>query len=367
MKTIAIFHYQPIEKYPPILNLIDQLEKSDQDVMAVIYTTSCSDALIRQVKNVKVIVCGTASTNMLSRIFGYFYFYLFPFVYSLKTRPNKILYYETISSFTPLLLNRLFRKTEVLVHYHEYMTPEEYSKGMPLVKCLHWLEKKSLHRMRWISHTNKDRLKLFLADLDSNKDLAEVSRVLPNYPPSSWKDCLVSNRVTDKVKIVYVGYSLDLSTSYLKEFLVWLSQHKHVLFDAYLFYANNDILNLQKKYASFFHIKAAVPYKELPSVLRDYNVGVILYKAHISNCLYIAPNKLFEYYSCGLDVWFSDEILGCHEFITSNSYPKVVPVDFKNLSGYSVTELTDHGSLQYVLNNFTAESANQDLLSTLYS
>src|SRR6202043_3312153 len=49
-----------------------------------------------------------------------------------------------------------------------------------------------------------------------------------------------------------------------------------------------------------------VNYFRLPGILRNYHTGVILYNGHIPNYIFNAPNKLFEYWACGLDVWFPE-------------------------------------------------------------
>lgn len=52
-----------------------------------------------------------------------------------------------------------------------------------------------------------------------------------------------------------------------------------------------------------FCLDSGINYSDLPGVIRAYDVGVILYNGHIANYVFNAPNKLFEYLACGLDVW----------------------------------------------------------------
>ena len=45
----------------------------------------------------------------------------------------------------------------------------------------------------------------------------------------------------------------------------------------------------------YVQFKGHINYDNLPTTLNKYQVGVILYKGHIPNYVYNAPNKLFEY------------------------------------------------------------------------
>ena len=66
----------------------------------------------------------------------------------------------------------------------------------------------------------------------------------------------------------------------------------------------------------------------MPALLADYDIGLILYKAHTKNYKYNAPNKLFEYLVCGLKVFYPDVMLGIKPYITEN----IIPLNFKNMT-----------------------------------
>ncbi len=51
----------------------------------------------------------------------------------------------------------------------------------------------------------------------------------------------------------------------------------------------------------------------------------------MANYIYNEPNKYFEYYVCGLDVWFPKEMLGMYRNIQDHHKPFVKDLDFKKL------------------------------------
>ena len=74
-------------------------------------------------------------------------------------------------------------------------------------------------------------------------------------------------------------------------------------------------------------------------MLSNYDVGVILYKPLIDNFKYNAPNKLFEYLVCGLEVWFPGNLLGILPY--QKAHPlKVFALDFTNLEGKNAEWIT---------------------------
>ena len=97
----------------------------------------------------------------------------------------------------------------------------------------------------------------------------------------------------------------------------------------------------------FITLHEGIQYQELPDVLTKYDVGVILYTGHIENYIYNAPNKLFEYLACGLDVWFPDVMKGSMPYLTTETYPKVMAVDFNQLDQSDYLIMSDHTGLVY--------------------
>ena len=205
-------------------------------------------------------------------------------------RPEKILYYETLSAYPVYLYKKYLNKNiPVFIHYHEYMSKEDYSQGMKLVRFFHKKEKFLYQRVKWISQTNPDRLEKFA----ENENLVELEKlfVLPNYPPLWWHS---SHELSDPIplKFIYIG-ALSLETMYTKQFADWVMMQKgKAVWDIHSF----NVTGAAKKYfedinSPYINLKGPVDYLQLPSILRNYQVGVILYNGSIPNYIYNAPNK----------------------------------------------------------------------------
>src|SRR5690606_12877124 len=161
---------------------------------------------------------------------------------------------------------------------------------------------------------------------------------------------------------VFIG-SLSLKTTYLKPYCKWIiAQEGKVTFDIfsynidaitkdYLERLGCDSINFEEK---------GVEYNKIPELLSQYDVGLILYKAYSPNFKYNAPNKLFEYLTCNLQVWYAQELKGIAPYESA----QVIPVDFENFSTFSqdLKGLSDS-----ITSNFTAEQALQPLIEQLKS
>ena len=137
---ISIFHFNPIEWYPPAMNFLACLEKNLPENSSVkVYTSSLSSRHMTfeiPSNRIEIIRHGNFRVRKkpLGRYFQYFKYYFFSTVSSIHWKPDKILYYETLSAPTAYVLMKLFKNLKVFVHFHEYMTPEEYKRT--------WLNKK---------------------------------------------------------------------------------------------------------------------------------------------------------------------------------------------------------------------------------
>jgi len=97
-------------------------------------------------------------------------------------------------------------------------------------------------------------------------------------------------------------------------------------------------------------------YYDLPKVLRQYDVGVILYKGFNQNFTFNETNKLFEYHVCGLDVWFSEETLGIHKYKTQHTYPRIVAIDFRNLDPFNWHDALRKEGMEYRMLDVNCEN-----------
>ena len=329
-KSIVLLHFQPIELYPPVVNIARYLSES-YDVI-ILTTENQGWSLDLSEYQIEVIRShGTSDkTNRFQRLFRYLSYHLNGFKYLLTTNNVAVMYFERISSFAVYLYNLFVnRNARIYIHYHEYSSPMDQKSEMLVVRFFHYLERGLYNKASWISHTNFDRLKLFARD--EGLDLGNAYKVMPNYPPSSWKKFYIEKPNDKIIRVVHVG-ALSLQTMFLKELVVWLNNQKgNLICDFYSTNVPEDahyFINNTLKYGEF---KGSVKYDDLPKILSEYHVGLILYKGHIDNYIYNAPNKFFEYLAVGLDIWFPKEMKGMYPYINEQSKPRVLKVDYNNL------------------------------------
>jgi hypothetical protein len=304
------------------------------------------------------------SQNFVYRYWGYLNFYFSTITKMVLWKPDILLYYETLSSFPAIVYKKIFNsRCCLLVHYHEYTSQEEYKNEMILNRWWHALEKKTYPLYQWVSHTNQDRMELFLKD--NKKIMIPNTHVLPNYPPAGWQKKNIPDQIGLPVKFVYVG-ALSLETMYVKEFAEWVSGlNGKATWDIY----SNNIAEDAKLYFSLLqnkniHFHGGVNYYLLPGIFKNYQVGVILYKGHIPNYVYNVPNKLFEYFACGLDVWFPHSMKSSLPYATENHYPKILAVDFGNLDQLNLLSAVSHLGLVYKASSFYANEQFDYFLKT---
>jgi hypothetical protein len=168
------------------------------------------------------------------------------------------------------------------------------------------------------------------------------------------------------LRIVYVG-ALSLDTMYTREFGDWVAQQAgKVNWDIY----SDNITPEARDYVLSFadgviKFRKGVDYYSLPGILSGYDVGVILYNGHIPNYVYNAPNKLFEYLACGLDVWFPAVMKGCMPFVTDGVWPRVLAVDFNRLDVMDIAAAVSRQGLEYAAPHHYAEEALRPLLESI--
>ncbi|MFD2244907.1 hypothetical protein [Pontibacter ruber] len=373
MKKIAIIHFQPLEYYPPIINTINFLDKKNDDKLRITVYSSLNVKGRRKFISENISIKRTSfpkeSDSSFLSFIKQLWFNFYTISCLLFSRPDTILYYESYSAFPAFIyLKYINPQAKLIIHFHEYFTKDWYIHGMKLVKFYHKLEVKYLFKKsNVISHTNEDRVLLFLHDypfIEKNK-----MKILPNYPPSEWSRPVDLNkgRIIKPVRVVYIG-SLSLATTYIKEFCNWVLAHKGELtFDIYCYNLDKEtegyLTSCQNEIIRFY--PNGVDYKEIPSLLRGYDAGVILYKGLSYNFIYNAPNKLFEYLACGLDVWFSDKMIGILPYIKEDTFPKVIKVDFENLFDFQVDKAISKEGLHPFVHNYFSENVNSILLHEL--
>lgn len=285
-----------------------------------------------------------------------------------RIKPGTIFYYETISSFPALLYKKYFSgNVKLFAHYHEYTSLKEYENDMRLTRWFHKMERKIYPLFEWVSHTNEDRMKRFLADHATIH--IPNPRILPNHPPKSWFK-KKEDAIGFPVKLVYFG-ALSLNSMFARELAEWVLSHNgKITWDLYASNITDDATKYFEQLESetqFIHLHKSVDYYLLPEIMKKFDIGVILYKGHIPNYIYNVPNKLFEYHSCGLDVWFPDGMISSLPLATQKTYPKIVSVDFTKLDNLLIDQLVDRTGLEYKQMACFAEDTYRELYATIMS
>jgi len=365
MKQIALIHFLPLEYYPPATNMINYLsEELNSDIFLSVFSThNTKKRAVYNNKSVKIYRTASSENTdyKFVRLWKYFVFQISVFFKLIIIRPEKILYYESLSSFPVFLYKRFIKhSTKIYIHYHEYVSPDEYAnKSMATERFFHKLEQKFLYKNAvWISHTNTDRLNMFFYDNPNISD--NILKEIPNYPPKSWK-IFIPNKTSiqkSQLKCIYIG-SLSLKNTYLKEFVTWvIAQNGKISFDIYTYNLNLETLNfLQNLKSPYINFNSnGIEYADIPSVLKKYNVGIIFYKSYSNNVVNCVSNKFYEYYVCNLNIWFSDIMKSTMKYTSLKSEPLVIPVNFKELNNfnwekYEYNKITDKNRSAYFCDN----------------
>lgn len=355
MNKVAIIHFLPLEFYPPVTNMINVLTQENGLDVQVWSTHNNKNRSIYDAKvRINRFKLPDNADGSFVKLFKYFSFNIKCLFDLIIYKPDKVLYFETFSVWPVYAYAKFFNKNvQLFIHYHEYFSPEWYINGMRLVKFYHKLETSYLYkRAIWISQTNDDRMKMFVKDnkiSQSNK-----LKILPNFPPNYWSSKHSKKLSTEIVKTVYIG-TLSLEYSYIKEYCQWVILNDgKINFDIYGYNYNKETLDylssINSPYINFY--KSGINYDNIPNVLKDYDVGVILYKAITDNFKYNAPNKLFEYLTCNLQVWYADKMLGIKPYDST----EVIPVNFEEINTFNYSNALKNRSDGTLL-KFTAEEA----------
>lgn len=300
--------------------------------------------------------------SSLNNYLQYLKFNILTVLLLLKKRPSVLLCYETISIFPAYIYKKFFPSVELYIHFHEYTSLGEYRTTSSYIKWLFYLERKLYKTAEWISHTNLDRLNFFRTDHLHVK--FRNLQVMPNYPPEIWyKETVVKDEISTPIKFVYVG-ALSLDSIYTYEFAGWIKElNGAATWDIYSGNHTADAIDFIKALnCSFISFKGEVDYFQLPKILRGYDIGVILYKGIIPNHIFSIPNKLFEYHSCGLDVWFSEKLKSSWSLITNATYPTISKIDFTRLRNINLNTFIDRSKMQKRFIKNTREEAFYPLL-----
>lgn len=318
----------------------------------------------------------SSTDGRFNRLLKYLWFPIAVLFHLMRLRPDCVLYYEPQSSLPALLYSAINWRCRILIHHHEYHDPEQFLRpGMRLVRFYHWLEKRHLfNRAEWISHTNPRRLELFHSDHPSIT--SEKLKVLANYPPASWQkrsqQTSCNSNTEDQeynnfqqLKLVYVG-SVSLHDTFIQPLVDWIINRadNQVTLDVYAYNTDEKTKTFLKDVTSSItdvhvnepssdseagqrirYFQQGIDYNDLPEVLAQYDVGVILYRCNTTNYKYNASNKLFEYLACGLEVWYPPQMLGVKPYSQNDVFPRVMEVDYDQLGNLDLTKMQSRNHL----------------------
>lgn len=344
MFRISIVHFAPLEKYPPVMNDILDLDLLDINILGKVYTSGLRQNWFTS-KKIDIHRIGKESScKPLLRYLQYLKFNVSVFLELLKLNPSHILCYETLSVWPVFFFSLINRKVRVHIHYHEYTSLNEINNSSKYYKLLHLLEKKIwLKKNVSISHTNKDRKLLFLKD---NPLLSEEKiKVFPNLPPKDWykqsKKLRTVKKKSPNLKLVHVG-AVGLESTFVIEVIEWVvAQEGRCHLDFYISNTTGSteqyLKTISAKYP-FVKIFDTIQYYDLPKILSIYDIGLVMYKGHIPNYVYNVPNKVFEYLICGLEVWFSHKLISTKTLVDQHGLTQCKEIDFQKINTVKISK-----------------------------
>ncbi len=331
---VAVVHWLPLEQYPPAQNLLRELGVSATTEVLCLTTRNDRGWADFSTKHVRIVRWPFPSRGLSRwwRLILMAGFQVWCTWRLFLRRPSVVLYYEPHSAGAVLLYIVLCRKVRLFVHNHEYREPSHFSApGNRVFAIFHWFEKHVLyHRAEWISHTNEHRVRLFLNDLPAV--VPDKLHAIPNLPPREWLSSGGRREVTRPVRLIYVG-AVSFADTFIREFVEWVQASEAGSLVLTLM-VNNCHKETQRWLESLDDERITVntrgiDYSMLPTLLMQHDVGVILYRGTTPNYIYNAPNKLFEYLICGLEVWYPVVMLGVEPYRRDAVNPRVIPVDFE--------------------------------------
>ncbi len=362
---IAVVHVHPVERYPPVTNAIDYFggQKAIELLVVTVDSPPNMSAYENRACEIRRIPFRDPNGSTLGNaVLGFAWHWKAARLIA-SWKPDVIFYWDPQSALACYLCLRWMGcKSTLLVHHHEYHAPEDFLRvGMRIPRLGHYFERNWLfRRASWISQTNADRLHLFRHDVPDLRE--EQIRVMPNYPPASWlkrTPATWTDRQLRDLRLVYVG-SLSLDDTFIGPLVSWLVANPDAGVTLDVFSNNCESRTLEFLRAADGAVvrlhEDGVDYNEIPDVLAEFDVGLVLYRCRTKNYQYNASNKLFEYLICGLDVWFPPTMLGVKPYARNLAWPRVIEVDFENLDALDLGGVRSRAGLPHIPWTETCES-----------
>lgn len=365
MKELLVIHFRPVNLYPPVINLV-RFMSEQKNVKVILYTTSNRSAP-QFSESVQVVII-PYSTIAIFRMVATLNFYIRVLIRLISTPTVPVLYYESLSSIPVWLYLTFFKQTnrKIAAHFHEYFSNMEYKRQSFWERTGRRLESSIFRKLNWISQTNMDRVKFFKKEFPEIPSV--ILHILPNYPPKSWlSDNFKSINAARPLKLVYVG-SLTLEGTFIKELVDWLVMQGGKL-NCTIFSQNagQEVVSYLTDHSQgLVTFKGRIEYDQLPFVLPEYDVGLVLYNGASTNVIYSAPNKIFEYLACGLDVWFPTIIVSSRPYHQMGTYPKAIMIDFSKLETFDYLLAVRREGFSYKPSPFVMEMVYVELYDKIF-
>jgi hypothetical protein len=334
---IAYLHVLPLEYYPPARNALTLMGRRPGWQVRAWSSRNRRGLPAWEQSGVQVTrPADAAPRSMLPlRVAGYVAWHLRAAAGIAAWRPDALISVEPHSALAAWMYYHIYRgRAPLFIHHHEYYAQQDLLRpGMRLLRSTGKLERGDLFaRAVWVSETNEERMRL-LREWNP-RITADAARILPNYPLEEWigkAAALQARAPSGKIRLVYVG-SASFEDTFIREAVTWVASHPD---SASLHVSGN---NIQKEVWDWLHAlgspnitfdSSGCDYSELPDLLTQFDVGLVLYKGNTLNFVHNVPNKAIEYLACGLDVWYPPEMQGMRRFHERFPGERLLQVDFR--------------------------------------
>ena len=368
---VAYVHVLPLELYPPARNLLVLMSKRKGWEVRAWSTSNDHGMPSWSAPGVRIARHSYPSEKVPVplRMAGYAAWHMKTAAEMARWKPDVVMMVEPHSSLALWFYYRFFcGSARLFIHHHEYYAPEDFfAPGMRLLRSTLGLERDYLFpRADWVSQTNSQRLELLQAW--NRKIQPGAARVFPNYPLKEWvtaANAVVTDDRSGPTRFIYVG-SASFEDTYLREVCEWAaSQPETVSLHVVGHNVRKDVWDsIQSLRApNITTAPAGISNDQLPSLLRQYDVGLVLYRGNTLNFVYNVSNKAIEYLACGLEVWHPPEMKALRRFHEEHPGLRIRQVDFRKLGPHEPTR--ESRSTPAVDFEFTAEAASEPLLSRM--
>lgn len=308
--TIVISFYNDPEKYPPTLNVVDELAEKFRKVILIV--RKLNQPTWQYPKNVEVYYVNMNFTlfKWFDKLYKLSFFLKFVFVIwtsVIRRKPVACLAQDSIAALAQWIVFKIVN-SKALFWYHNHDVTEKSKVGVLSVSWLSVvLEKYILARVDILTLPSTERLGYFNTAKFKGKYI-----FLPNYPKlTTGADDIKRLKEEDhQIKLIYQGtlgrnHGFEEIIKVLGQRLAGKTLYLTLIGPISASY-KQELENIASLYETtkFFSILPPVSYLELQNITAQHHVGLAVHKP--SNLIYstggTASNKIYEYISHGLPV-----------------------------------------------------------------